>query len=234
MRVRITDLIRTPDPSFVIQMTSTTEHLRASDALLQIVRNFPHERISLQDLLDSLGERSFGFLLLLFGVGCAIAPPGFATILALPLLLFSLQMVAGYDSPWLPRTIGARNFARSDLEATIKRAVPAMRWVERICRPRFEFLVGELGERLLGVLVFILTIVIALPGPGTNFPPGVAIAFMSIAIIERDGLLVFLGVLVSMVALYIGFLGLQLVITEILPWLWGHVQDNWAFITSLF
>jgi hypothetical protein len=143
-------------------------------------------------------------------------------------------MVAGFDSPWLPRSIGARSFAKADLEATLKRAVPAMRWVEKICRPRFEFLVGELGERLLGVLVFILTIVIALPGPGTNFPPGVAIAFMSIAIIERDGLLVFAGVLASMVALYIGFLGLQLVVTEILPWLWVQVQENWAFITSLF
>jgi len=215
-------------------MSTTTEHLRASDALLQIVRNFPNERISLQDLLDGLGERSFGFLLLLFGIACAIAPPGFATIFSLPLLLFALQMVAGYDSPWLPRAIGARSFAKTDLEATIKRAVPAMRWVERICKPRLEFLVGELGERLLGVLVFILTIVIALPGPGTNFPPGVAIAFMSIAIIERDGLLVFAGILASMVALYIGFLGLQLVITEVLPWLWGHVQENWTLITSLF
>jgi hypothetical protein len=143
-------------------------------------------------------------------------------------------MVAGFDSPWLPRSIGARSFAKADLEATLKRAVPAMRWVEKICRPRLEFLVGELGERLLGLLVFILTIVIALPGPGTNFPPGVAIAFMSIAIIERDGLLVFAGVLASMVALYIGWLGLHLVITEILPWLWTQVQENWAFITSLF
>ncbi len=215
-------------------MTTTTEHLRASDALLQIVRNFPNERISLQELLDGLGERSFGFLLLLFGIACAIAPPGFATIFSLPLLLFVAQMVAGFDSPWLPRAIGSRSFAKTDLEATIKRAVPAMRWVERICRPRLGFLVGELGERLLGVLVFVLTIVIALPGPGTNFPPGVAIAFMSIAIIERDGLLVFAGVLASMVALYIGFLGLQLVITEVLPWLWGHVQENWTLITSLF
>jgi len=214
-------------------MTAHTEHLRASDALLQIVRNFPNERISLQDLLDGLGERSFGFLLLLFGIACAIAPPGFATVFSLPLILFALQMVAGFDSPWLPRSVGARSFAKADLEKTIKRAVPAMRWVERICKPRLEFLVGELGERLLGLLVFILAVVIALPGPGTNFPPGVAIAFMSIAIIERDGLLVFIGVLASMVALYIGWLGLHLVFTEVLPWLWQHAQEHWTWISSL-
>jgi hypothetical protein len=209
-------------------MTAHTEHLRASDALLQIVRNFPNERISLQELLDGLGERSFGFLLLLFGIACAIAPPGFATVFSMP-----LQMVAGFDSPWLPRSIGARSFAKTDLEKTLKRAVPAMRWVEQICKPRLEFIVGELGERLLGLLVFILAVVIALPGPGTNFPPGVAIAFMSIAIIERDGLLVFIGVLGSMVALYIGWLGLYLVVTEILPWFLQHAQESWTWISSL-
>lgn len=214
-------------------MTAHTEHLRASDALLQIVRNFPNERISLQELLDGLGERSFGFLLLLFGIACAIAPPGFATVFSVPLILFALQMVAGFDSPWLPRSVGARSFAKTDLEKTLKRAVPAMRWVEQICKPRLEFIVGELGERLLGLLVFILAVVIALPGPGTNFPPGVAIAFMSIAIIERDGLLVFIGVLGSMVALYIGWLGLYLVVTEILPWFLQHAQESWTWISSL-
>jgi hypothetical protein len=142
-------------------------------------------------------------------------------------------MVAGFDSPWLPRSIGARSFAKTDLEKTLKRAVPAMRWVEQICKPRLEFIVGELGERLLGLLVFILAVVIALPGPGTNFPPGVAIAFMSIAIIERDGLLVFIGVLGSMVALYIGWLGLYLVVTEILPWFLQHAQESWTWISSL-
>lgn len=214
-------------------MTGTTEHLRVSEAILKIIQDFPGDRIRLKDLMDGLGERSFGFLLLIFGIACAIAPPGFATIFSMPLILFALQMVAGFDSPWLPRSIGERSFAKTDLEKTVRRAVPAMRWVEKICRPRLEFLIGELGERLLGLLVFVLAVVIALPGPGTNFPPGVAIAFMSIAIIERDGLLVLIGVLGSMVALYIGWLGLHLLFTEILPWVWEHAQENWAWISSL-
>lgn len=213
-------------------MANDNEHQRTSEAIVTIVQHFPHERMRLQDLIEGLGERSFGFLLLLFGIACAIAPPGFATIFSVPLFFFGLQMLAGYRTPWLPRSIAERSFLRTDLEKTVRRAVPAMRWVETICRPRFEFLIGRLGERLLGLLVFILAFVIALPGPGTNFPPGVAIAFMSIAIIERDGLLVFAGVLASFVALYIGWLGVHLVITEILPWVWSHVQEAWNFLFS--
>lgn len=190
--------------------------------------------MTLQNLMDGLGERSFGFLLLLFGVACAIAPPGFATLFSVPLLFFGLQMLAGYRTPWLPKSIAGRSFLKTDLEGTIRRAVPAMRWVETICKPRLQFLIGRTGERFLGLLVFVLAVVIALPGPGTNFPPGVAIAFMSIAIIERDGLLVFAGVLISFAALYIGWLGLHLVVTEVLPWVWEHVMGTWSAFSEWF
>lgn len=208
-------------------------HRSTSEALVAIVRSFPGEQMRLQDLMDGLGERSFGFVLLLFGVLSAIAiVPGLATIIAIPLLFFGLQMLAGYRTPWLPKSISERSFAKADLLATIERAVPAMRWVETICKPRLLFLIGQVGERLLGLLVFILAIVIALPGPGTNFAPGVAIAFMAIAIIERDGLLVFVGVVGSFFALYIGYLGLLLVVTEVLPWIWDHTVELWKMIAG--
>ena len=211
----------------------STNHRSTSEALLAIVKAFPGERMRLRDLMEGLGERSFGFVLLLFGVLSAIAVvPGLATITSIPLLFFGLQMLAGYRTPWLPKSISERSFLKADLLATIERAVPAMRWVETICKPRFQFLIGRFGERLLGLLVFILALVIALPGPGTNFPPGVAIAFMAIAIIERDGLLVFVGVIGSFIALYIGYLGLHLVVTEFLPWVWEHTLELWKMVAG--
>ncbi|MFM9863272.1 MAG: exopolysaccharide biosynthesis protein [Micropepsaceae bacterium] len=210
-------------------------HRSTSEALIEIVDAFPSEEMTLQDLMDGLGERSFGFVLLLFGVLSAIAiVPGLATVTAIPLLFFGLQMFVGYRTPWLPKFISERSFAKADLLATIKRAVPAMRWVEKICKPRLLFLTGRFAERLLGLLVFILAAVIALPGPGTNFMPGVAIAFMAIAIIERDGLMVLIGMLVSAFALYLGYLGLHLVITEVLPWVWEHTQQLWKSVAGAY
>jgi hypothetical protein len=207
---------------------SSNNHRSTSQALIEIVEAFDSEEMTLQDLMNGLGERSFGFVLLLFGVLSAIAiVPGLATITAIPLLFFGLQMFVGYRTPSLPKFISERSFAKSDLLATIKRAVPAMRWVETICKPRLLFLTGRFAERLLGILVFVLAAVIALPGPGTNFMPGVAIAFMAIAIIERDGLMVLIGMLVSAFALYLGYLGLHLVVTEVLPWVWEHTLELW-------
>jgi hypothetical protein len=207
-------------------------HRSTSEILLGLVRAFPGERISIQDVIDGLGERSFGFVLLLFGLLSAVAPPGVATFTALPLIFFGLQMLGGYPTPWLPAFIAKRTIARSDLEKTLQRGKPIMRWVERFCRPRLTFLIGPFGERLLGLLVFILAVVIALPGPLTNAPPGIAIAFMSIAIIERDGLLVFVGVLGSTVALYLGWLGLELFIVHVLPGLWNMIQEMWQSVAG--
>lgn len=202
----------------------TSHHQSASDVLLKVVREFPGERMRLQDVIDGLGERSFGFVLLLFGLLSAIAiVPGLATITAIPLIFFGLQMMAGHSTPWLPRSIAERMFAKRDLEATIERGVKMMRWVERICRPRLTFLTGKFMERVLGLLVFVLALIIALPGPGTNFPPGVTIAFMAIAIIERDGLLVLLGFVASVVALYIGYV----VFASLLPLFFDFVVESW-------
>jgi hypothetical protein len=189
-------------------------HRSASDVLIELVRGFPNERVSVQDLIDGMGDRSFGFALLLFGLLSAIAIiPGLATITAVPLLFFGLQMLAGYRTPWLPDFIAKRQIGRADLERTLVGGKPYIAYIERICRPRLTFLIGSASERILGLLVFLLAAVIALPGPGTNFPPGMAIVFMSIAIIERDGLMLLAGLVTSAVALYLGWLVLHFFIT---------------------
>ena len=208
-------------------MTRDANHRSTSEVLLDVFRNHPQERMSIQDIIDGLGDRSFGFLLLLFGLLSAVAPPGVATITAIPLLFFGAQMLAGYATPWLPKSIAGHAFATADLHKTVERGIPIMRWVEKLCRPRVDFMVGKVAERLLGFLVFILAVVIAAPGPGTNAPPGIAISFIAIAIINRDGLLVLLGVLGSFVALYIGALGVYLVVVDIFPWLWAHGALMW-------
>jgi hypothetical protein len=206
--------------------------LSTSELLLALVRNFPRDRITIQNLVDGLGQRSFGLVLLLFGLISAVAiVPGLATITAVPLLFFGLQMLAGYRTPWLPAFIAKRSFAKRDLVATIEGGVKSLRWIESIARPRLLFMTYGFGERLLGLLVFILALVIALPGPGTNFLPGLAIAFMAIASIERDGLLVTLGLFGSAVALYVGYIGLSLVFEYVWPEVRGLFVKFWERIS---
>jgi hypothetical protein len=193
------------------------DHSTSSKILAGIAANHPRDRISIQDIIDALGERSFGFLLLMFALPCIVAPPGLSSLPAIPLFFFGAQMLFRYDRAWLPVAIARREFAKKDIEFVVRNTVPIMRRIEKWCKPRMAIFIGPIGERLLGLLVILLASIIILPGPGTNGPPGVAIAFLAIAMIEKDGLLVFLGVVGSFVAMYLAITGLLLFFQWIVP-----------------
>ncbi len=199
------------------------DHRKTSDLLLDIVRTHHSAQISVRELIDALEDRGFGFVMLLFGLGSTVPVPGVATLFGVPLMLFALQMVARYRKPWLPARLADRGLARADVERVVLKGTPLLRRVERLCKPRFDFLIGPVGEQLLGVLIFILALVISLPGPLTNGPPGIAIVILSIAMIERDGLAVLAGIAASGVALALGLAGLA-----------AFAYIAWAGVHSLF
>ncbi|NWH07353.1 MAG: exopolysaccharide biosynthesis protein [Alphaproteobacteria bacterium] len=211
------------------------DHRSTSQILLALVQDHGHERISVRDLLEGLGERGFGFAFLMFAIPAAMpGPPGFGSLFGIPLMMFAGQMVMRMPSPWLPAFIADRSFARSDLEKIVRMALPYMQWVERLCKPRLDFAVLGVGEVLLGLLVFILAFVLFLPGPGTNFLPGISILFLSIALIERDGLLVLLGTVFSFAMLVLAVWGVWLFIVEIIPFAWMWILWFWDGIVGLF
>jgi hypothetical protein len=213
-------------------MKANDDKRSTSEILLELLRQHPRDRITIQEVIDSLGERGFGFVLLIFSLPAIVpVPPPLGSLLGIPLMIFAAQMILRRKSPWLPKTVASRALVRGDLERIVERGSPMMKRIERWCRPRLLFLVGGTGERLLGLLVFILALVIALPGPGTNGPPGLAIAFLSIAIIERDGWLVLLGVVGSVFALAFGIAGIVFFVRDMVPWMYDMA---WNAFQSLF
>ena len=75
---------------------------------------------------------------------------------------------------------------------------------EAIAHPRLAFLTGHLGSRVTGALLAIPCLSILVPLPLTNTAPGVGVAVASFAIIERDGLLLLLGLAIGL--LWVGLL----------------------------
>lgn len=61
------------------------------------------DRMSLGELVASLGDRSFGWCILVFTlVNMLPLPPGTDMILSLPVLMLTAQMALGFDRVWLP------------------------------------------------------------------------------------------------------------------------------------
>lgn len=152
-------------------------------------------QISVSEILDHLRDRAFGLLLFVFALPnvVPVGIPGVSTVLGLPLILLSFQLLIGKRTPWFPRWIRRRALSRPRLAVALSHAQPHISRMERLLRPRLLFLTGPLGERLLALIALTLAIILALPIPFANWPPALAIVLLSLALTERDGVFYLLG-----------------------------------------
>jgi hypothetical protein len=184
--------------------------LRTSEAL-SALGSEDRERLSVADIVERLGERSFGAIFLLLAFAAFIPSiPGFTGLLGLAFMLVSGQLIVGRRFPWLPGFIAHRSVSREAYASAYRRLVPWLRRLETLARPRMAAATGTVAERVVGLVVFLLGVVIALPIPFLgNIPPASAILVFALGLIERDGLLILAGFAVSAAAFALsGTLGL--------------------------
>jgi len=160
---------------------------------------------SLGDVLDRLDERAFGFLLLLLALPCCLPFVYLLPqIVSLPMLALAGQLAAGKHHPWFPEKIKARRFEINDFRKVLTRSERYVGWVEKIARPRLKFVTGPIGARIVGFLLLAPTASIMVPLPSTNTVPGIGVAVASLGLIERDGVLVIVGLILGF--LWVGLL----------------------------
>lgn len=185
-----------------------TEHAKTRtllQTLEDMAENASEEGYTLREIMDRLDERAFGAMLFILALPCAIpflylVPQ----IVAVPMLALAAQMALGRKEPWLPEKLAARRIQKEGLVSTAQGGRKWLGWIERIARPRLSFLTGKLSERLIGLFFIAFCLSIMVPLPLTNSTPAVGIAIAAFGLIQRDGLLVILGVLLG--AVWIGLL----------------------------
>ncbi|GJL93881.1 MAG: hypothetical protein DHS20C05_02860 [Hyphococcus sp.] len=182
----------------------------------------PAGEARLGDIIDRLDERAYGFLILLLALPCCLPFVYLLPqIVALPMLALAGQMAAGRQHPWLPAALHERKFSIAAFEKVITRSEKYVGFVERFARPRLLFITGRSGARIVGALMLIPAASILVPLPSTNTLPGIGTAVTSLGLVERDGVLVILGLLIGLI--WVGllvFLGAE-AIHLIKGWLLG-------------
>ena len=99
--------------------------------------------------------------------------------------------------PPFPRRIAARPFPTRHLAALVQRAVPVLRYLEKVIHPRWPTPL-EATKRLVGAVVLTLNItVLFTPIPFSNVVPALVIALISLAYLEEDGLLLSIALLAA-------------------------------------
>lgn len=196
-----------------------------SEVLLRAVRG-ESEKVSVKEIVDALDARSFGLAVLLFSLPSIVPmPPGVPTVVGIILLIVAVQMVIGREDLWLPGILSKQSFSRKAIVGAFEGLAPRLQTIERVMKPRLLFLTGRIGAVFIGVIVLIMAIVLILPlPPGGNFPPALACAVLGMGLAQRDGVIVAIGLVVSVVALiavsYVTVLFIQQ-LPALLDWLGG-------------
>jgi len=180
-----------------------SEVQRTSDVLKGLLENNSDDWFTVEQICAGLGTSSFGVSLLAFSIPevVPIPIPGISAIVALPTTVVSAQMMAGQKELRLPKWVLRRKVPRKALAAAIHAVLPALKRLEKGAKPRGTWVSSPLTQRLLGLFIFVLALFIALPIPATNMPPAIAIFVTSLGMVERDGLLISVGVLIGLASM---------------------------------
>lgn len=177
---------------------------RLSFILASLVADPARERICIGELVSAMQDRAFGVLMFVFAIPNVLpTPPGVSSVLGAPLLLLSLQLALGRKAPWLPKFIARRSLPAAEFGAVVRRVVPWIARAERLLKPRLGLLARPPAERLIGFVCLLLATVLFLPIPLGNMLPALAISVFSLAILERDGVAVLLGYVLSAVSVVV-------------------------------
>lgn len=178
--------------------TSTREHIATLEEVLDRVLDAARDRdrVSVDNILDAVGQRSFGPVLLLLGL-IVLAPligdiPGVPTLIALMVLLLCLQLFMHREHLWLPRWLLQRNIGASKLQKAMGYSRKPARFIDRLVKPRLTFLIrGYIPTRLAALACMLVALVMPFMEviPFSANLAGGVLTFFGLALVARDGLL---------------------------------------------
>ena len=189
--------------------------LPTSQVLEHLILDAPIDRVKLGWLIERLGSRSFGFVLLLLGI-CALLPM-VSPIAGLLLTIPAFQMIRAHAVPVFPRRVIRRSVATDNLTAMMRRIIPPLRYLERLVCPRWST-PFETTKRVIGGFVLTLGLCLLVPLPLSNIPVGLTVMLMAFAYLEEDGILLAVAMLIALILFVAGGAGLWSMIAGII-WL---------------
>jgi len=169
-----------------------------SEIMIDLADLSESEKITLQQMLEYMRGRAFGMAMVLLAV-LSLIPNlfGHAIITGLLIAVLGLQMALGFTRIRLPRRVLEMSFSRSAIRKVMNIAAPKIARIEKIFKPRLIYMTEDIGRRVIGIIVIPLALLILVPFPFSNLIPAFSILVLSLGLIEKDGLVVLIGILFS-------------------------------------
>lgn len=194
------------------QTSSIADHIhltRQQEAQLQVeslgeklqvvIDKLPPEGVTLVEILDLVGQDSLMllaiFLSLVFLIPVSI--PGVSTLFGAAILLIGVNRLFGRKL-WLPKSFRSRIVSTDKLRAALQHALVWFHRLERVSQPhRLNWLASDGLMGILNNCALILGAILLMAPfglvPFSNTLPAIAIIFLAIGLLQRDGVCILLG-----------------------------------------
>jgi hypothetical protein len=166
-----------------------------SDVLDQLENSAHGDTVSVQELVDKLGHKSFAALMLVFSLisfSPASTIPGITAMVAVIVSILVVQMILGRKSVWLPQFITGRHMSSRTLCKGVEWLRKPVRFVERLSKARLTFLLHRPWVYLPLSLILLLTLFMPFMEvvPTSGSIASAVIATFAAGMLMRDGALV--------------------------------------------
>ena len=157
------------------------------------------ESITIGEILQTTGERGISLIISLLVLPFLLPmPPGLSGLIGLVCFCLAIQMALGKKMPWLPKFVARFEFSRHQSQILLENLRRITVWLSKIARPRWQQITDRSYTKIInGLCIAWLSILLMSPIPFTNPPPAIAILLLTLSIVEADGLLMFLGYLLT-------------------------------------
>ncbi|HEX4844246.1 MAG TPA: exopolysaccharide biosynthesis protein [Limnobacter sp.] len=189
------------------------EELPLGDQIKHVIAQLPPSTVSLGEILELVGRDGMlllvAFLTLVFMVPVSI--PGVSTIFGAAILLIGISRIFG-RTLWLPKRFKERALPADKLRNALEKGLVWIPRLEKISKPhRMAWLTTGPAMNTLndGGLILGALLLMAPFGfiPFSNTVPGIALLFLAVGLIQRDGAAVLLGHLANLASMvYFGVL----------------------------
>lgn len=205
----------------MLPVTDISPNEKLSDALRRLLREAAGRPMLIREMIEILQGRGLQMVIVLLCLPflSPVTIPGISTPFGLAIAICGLRIAFGHK-PWLPAAVLNRSISYHALEKMVQAGCKIYGKIEKVLRPRLSFfLIGPGMGTLVGAAIAVSGIVLSLPIPPpfilTNTIPGFAIVFLALGLMERDGMLVLVGHVLTVIAVVyvvlIGVLGKELV-----------------------
>lgn len=178
-----------------------------ADKLEAAIDALPPGTVTLAQVRDLVGRDGLmlltAFLTIVFLVPVSV--PGMSTVFGAGILLIGISRLFHLEL-WLPKRIGQRLVATDRLRSALLRGLVWFRRLERVSRPqRISWAASDGAVRIVNDCALILGALLLMAPfgliPFSNTFPAIALLFLAIGSLQRDGLFILIGHLSNLVTI---------------------------------